>query len=125
MGVVVSSLLLIMEECNVFWLMSSVIEDLLPSHYYNNTLFGAQVQSNILKLIFKSHKVFVSRPQKTMFLNSRPYQVDQAVLLKLVEDNLPDLHAHLTHYGVELNLITLNWFITIFSSVLTPRITLR
>ena len=55
MGVVVSSLLLIMEECNVFWLMSSVIEDLLPSHYYNNTLFGAQVQSNIVELIIKSH----------------------------------------------------------------------
>ena len=68
-------------------------------------------------VFIKTHEIYV------FYL--RPSQVDQAVLLKLVEDNLPDLHAHLTHYGVELNLITLNWFITIFSSVLTPRITLR
>ena len=44
MGVIVGNLLLIMEESEVFWMLSSVIEDLLPLHYYNTSLYGAQVQ---------------------------------------------------------------------------------
>ena len=43
MGVVVSTFLLILEESEVFWLMSCIIEDHLPSHYYNTNLFGIQV----------------------------------------------------------------------------------
>eukprot|EP00116_Pleurobrachia_bachei_P013758 sb/3474020/ len=42
MGVVVSTFLLISEESEVFWLMSCIIEDHLPSHYYNTNLFGIQ-----------------------------------------------------------------------------------
>ena len=43
MGMVVSTLLLILEEGEVFWLLSCIIEDHLPSHYYNTNLFGIQV----------------------------------------------------------------------------------
>ena len=45
MGMVVSTLLLILEEGEVFWLLSCIIEDHLPSHYYNTNLFGIQVIS--------------------------------------------------------------------------------
>lgn len=40
MGVIVASLLLFMEEENVFWMMTSIIEDLLPASYYSSTLIG-------------------------------------------------------------------------------------
>ena len=43
MGMVVSTLLLMLEESEVFWLLSCVIEDHLPSHYYSTNLFGSQV----------------------------------------------------------------------------------
>ena len=52
-------------------------------------------------------------------------QVDQAVLVELVKQYLPDLHDHFEAHNVEINLITLNWFLTLYSAVLAPRITLR
>ena len=51
--------------------------------------------------------------------------MDQAVLVELVKQYLPDLHDHFEAHNVEINLITLNWFLTLYSAVLAPRITLR
>ena len=54
MGMVVSTLLLILEEGEVFWLLSCIIEDHLPSHYYNTNLFGIQV----FRIFFVTLRVF-------------------------------------------------------------------
>lgn len=43
--------------------------------------------------------------------------VDQRVLRSLVEENLPEVHRVLDHFNIELSLITINWFLTAFSSV--------
>ena len=40
MGMIVASLLLFMDEEEVFWLTATIIEDLLPASYYSSTLLG-------------------------------------------------------------------------------------
>jgi hypothetical protein len=42
---IAASLLLFMEEEDVFWMMCTIIEDLLPASYYSSTLIGVQVMS--------------------------------------------------------------------------------
>jgi len=38
MGLIAACLLLLMEEEEAFWLMASIVEDLLPACYYSCTL---------------------------------------------------------------------------------------
>ena len=38
-----ASLLLFVEEEDAFWLMCTVVEDLVPTSYYSSTLIGVQV----------------------------------------------------------------------------------
>ena len=52
-------------------------------------------------------------------------QADQLVLQSLVTTHLPDLAAVLAQHNIELSLISLHWFITIFSSALHIKILLR
>lgn len=40
---IVASLLLFVEEEDAFWLMCTVVEDLVPTSYYSSTLIGVQV----------------------------------------------------------------------------------
>ncbi|KAK4303770.1 hypothetical protein Pmani_024242 [Petrolisthes manimaculis] len=92
-GMVVASLLLFLEEEEAFWLMCTVVEDLLPASYYSSTLLGVQA--------------------------------DQRVLSALVSTYLPGVESVVREHDIEISLITLHWFVTIFSSVLHTRILLR
>jgi len=40
---IVASLLLFVEEEDAFWLMCTIVEDLVPTSYYSSTLIGVQV----------------------------------------------------------------------------------
>lgn len=40
---IVASLLLFVEEEDTFWLMCTIVEDLVPTSYYSSTLIGVQV----------------------------------------------------------------------------------
>jgi len=40
---IAASLLLFMEEEDAFWMLCTIIEDLLPASYYSSTLIGVQV----------------------------------------------------------------------------------
>lgn len=40
LGIIAASLLLFMEEENAFWIMVTIVEDLLPASYYSSTLLG-------------------------------------------------------------------------------------
>ena len=60
-----------------------------------------------------------------VLLSSYVLQVDQAVLGDLMKLYLPTLHTHMSVHNVEISLITLNWFLTLYSAVLAPRILLR
>lgn len=92
-GVIAASLLLIVEEENAFWLMATIVEDLLPASYYSSTLLGIQA--------------------------------DQKVLISLISNYLPDLDVKLKEHDIELSLITLHWFLTLFASVIHIKILLR
>ncbi|KAJ8873633.1 hypothetical protein PR048_024455 [Dryococelus australis] len=92
-GMIAASLLLLMEEEDAFWMMSTIVEDLLPASYYSSTLIGIQA--------------------------------DQRVLRSLISSFLPDVDQALKEHDIELSLITLHWFLTLFASVVHMKILLR
>lgn len=93
MGVIVATLLLFIEEEDTFWLMCTIIEDLVPPSYYSSTLLGVQA--------------------------------DQRVLRQLIVSYLPKLDESLKEHDIELSLITLHWFLTLFASVVDMKVLLR
>lgn len=48
-GMIVAFLLLFLEEEDVFWTMTAIIEDLLPSSYFSTTLLGVQADQRVLR----------------------------------------------------------------------------
>lgn len=52
-------------------------------------------------------------------------QADQKVLISLISNYLPDLDVKLKEHDIELSLITLHWFLTLFASVIHIKILLR
>lgn len=92
-SMIAASLLLFLEEEDAFWMLCTIVEDLLPASYYSTTLAGVQA--------------------------------DQRVLRALVTACLPDLDAVLREHDIELSLITLHWFLTLFASVVPMRVLLR
>ena len=93
MGMIVATLLLIMEEEDAFWMMVAIMEDYSPPTYYSPSLIGVQA--------------------------------DQLVLRGLIASHLPALDTLLQEHDIELSLITLNWFLTLYSSVLHIRLIMR
>lgn len=92
-GVIAASLLLFMEEEDAFWMMATIVEDILPASYYSSTLLGIQA--------------------------------DQRVMQTLISNYLSSIDEVLKKHDIELSLITLNWFITLFSGVVHMKILLR
>ncbi|MCJ1245489.1 hypothetical protein MMC30_002693 [Trapelia coarctata] len=88
MNLITASLLLIMPTAeDAFWILVSIIENILPRHYYDNSL-----------------------------LTSR---ADQQVLRQYVSDLLPGLSAHLDDLGIELEALTFQWFLSLFTDCLS------
>jgi small G protein signaling modulator 3 len=92
-GVIVASLLLILEEEECFWLTATIVEDLLPASYYSSTLLGIQA--------------------------------DQKVLQSLITNYLPSIDETLKQHDIDISLITFQWFLTLFASVVHMKILLR
>ncbi|XP_008551233.1 small G protein signaling modulator 3 homolog [Microplitis demolitor] len=92
-GTMAASLLLLLEEEDAFWMMATIVEDLLPASYYSSTLLGVQA--------------------------------DQKVLRTLIANYLPDIDNVLVQHDIELSLISLHWFLTLFASVVHMKILLR
>lgn len=93
MGTVVASLLLFLEEEDAFWMMSSIIEDILPSSYYSHTLLGVQA--------------------------------DMKVLRQLIATYLPQIDEKFKQTDIEISLVCINWYLTVFSNVFHMKILLR
>jgi hypothetical protein len=93
MGSIVATLLLFCEEEDSFWLMCTIIENLLPASYYSHTLIGLQA--------------------------------DMKVLNALLSIYLPNIFQLFQKYEIELSLICVNWFLTLFSNSLHMRMLLR
>lgn len=92
-GVIIAALLLFMEEEDAFWMMATIVEDILPASYYSSTLLGVQA--------------------------------DQKVMQTLIANYLMAIDETLKCHDIELSLITLHWFLTIFANVVHMKILLR
>lgn len=51
MGMIAASLLLLLEEEDAFWIMVTIVEDLLPASYYSSTLIGRKYEINERKCV--------------------------------------------------------------------------
>lgn len=94
MNLIAANLLLIMPTAeDAFWVLTSMIENILPDGYYSPSL-----------------------------LTSR---ADQVVLRRYVTDILPHLSAHLNRLGIELEALTFQWFLSVFTDCLSAEALFR
>jgi hypothetical protein len=94
MNLIAACLLLIMPTPeDAFWVLTAMIEDILPEHYYDQHL-----------------------------LTSR---ADQSVLRGYVGEILPRLSAHLDELEIELEALTFQWFLSVFTDCLSAEALFR
>lgn len=94
MNLITASLLLIMPSAeDAFWVLTSMIENILPRHYYDNSLLASRA--------------------------------DQQVLRQYVSEILPRLSAHLDELGIELEALTFQWFLSVFTDCLSAEALFR
>ncbi|KAK6225408.1 TBC domain-containing protein [Colletotrichum tabaci] len=87
MNLIVANLLLIMPSAeDAFWILTSIIENILPSGYYDHFLLASRA--------------------------------DQQVLRQYVAEVLPKLSQHLDDLGIELEALTFQWFLSVFTDCL-------
>lgn len=48
---IAASLLLFLEEEDTFWMMCTIVEDILPASYYSSTLAGVQADQRVLRAL--------------------------------------------------------------------------
>ncbi|KAJ5873762.1 uncharacterized protein N7529_002192 [Penicillium soppii] len=88
MNLIAASLLLIMPTAeDAFWILTSMIEIILPEHYYDHGLLASRA--------------------------------DQVVLRQYISELLPKLSAHLEDLGIELEALTFQWFLSVFTDCLS------
>ncbi|KAL9104800.1 MAG: hypothetical protein Q9163_000298 [Psora crenata] len=94
MNLITASLLLIMPTAeDAFWVLTSLIENILPQHYYDHSLLASRA--------------------------------DQQVLREYVAEILPKLSAHLDELGIELEALTFQWFLSVFTDCLSAEALFR
>ena len=94
MNLIAACLLLIMPTPeDAFWVLTAMIEEILPQHYYDQHL-----------------------------LTSR---ADQTVLRSYVSEILPRLSAHLDELEIELEALTFQWFLSVFTDCLSAEALFR
>ncbi|XP_031417027.1 small G protein signaling modulator 3 isoform X2 [Clupea harengus] len=93
-GMVVSCLLLFMEEEDALWMMCALIEDLLPPSYFSSTLLGVQTDQRVLRQLIvqylprldrllQEHDIELSLITLHWFLTSFASVVDIRILLRV------------------------------------------
>ncbi|XP_020776437.1 small G protein signaling modulator 3 isoform X1 [Boleophthalmus pectinirostris] len=93
-GMVVSCLLLFLEEEDVLWMMCALIEDLLPPSYFSSTLLGVQTDQRVLRQLIvqylpdldrllQDHDIELSLITLHWFLTSFASVVDIRLLLRI------------------------------------------
>jgi hypothetical protein len=94
MNMITASLLLIMPTAeDAFWVLTSMVENILPRHYYDLSLLASRA--------------------------------DQQVLRQYVTEILPKLSAHLDELGIELEALTFQWFLSVFTDCLSAEALFR
>ena len=94
MNLIAASLLLVMPTAeDAFWLLTTIIEHVLPQNYYDHSLLASRA--------------------------------DQQVLRQYVAEVLPKLSAHLDELGIELEALTFQWFLSVFTDCLSAEALFR
>ncbi|MCJ1275886.1 hypothetical protein MMC21_003691 [Puttea exsequens] len=94
MNLITANLLLVMPTAeDAFWVLTSLIEHILPPNYYDHSLLASRA--------------------------------DQKVLRQYVTDILPRLSAHLNALGIELEALTFQWFLSVFTDCLSAEALFR
>ncbi|CAG8973824.1 hypothetical protein HYALB_00005569 [Hymenoscyphus albidus] len=94
MNLITACLLLIMPTAeDAFWVLASIIENILPQGYYDHSLLASRA--------------------------------DQQVLRQYVTEILPKLSAHLDDLSIELEALTFQWFLSVFTDCLSAEALFR
>ncbi|KAI9836442.1 MAG: hypothetical protein M1819_001473 [Sarea resinae] len=94
MNLITGCLLLVMPTAeDAFWLLTSMIENILPQNYYDHSLLASRA--------------------------------DQHVLRQYVAELLPRLSAHLDELSIELEALTFQWFLSVFTDCLSAEALFR
>lgn len=94
MNLIAGCLLLIMPTAeDAFWVLTSIIENILPQGYYDQSLLASRA--------------------------------DQQVLRRYVAEILPRLSLHLEDLSVELEALTFQWFLSVFTDCLSAEALFR
>jgi hypothetical protein len=94
MNLITACLLLIMPTAeDAFWVLTSIIENILPQGYYDHSLLASRA--------------------------------DQQVLRQYVAEILPKLSAHLDELSIELEALTFQWFLSVFTDCLSAEALFR
>ncbi|XP_058287786.1 small G protein signaling modulator 3 isoform X3 [Hylobates moloch] len=93
-GMVAACLLLFLEEEDAFWMMSAIIEDLLPASYFSTALLGVQTDQRVLRhlivqylprldKLLQEHDIELSLITLHWFLTAFASVVDIKLLLRI------------------------------------------
>ncbi|XP_051742598.1 small G protein signaling modulator 3 isoform X2 [Ctenopharyngodon idella] len=93
-GMVVSCLLLFLEEEDALWMMCALIEDMLPPSYFSSTLLGVQTDQRVLRQLIvqylprldqllQEHDIELSLITLHWFLTAFASVVDIRILLRI------------------------------------------
>ncbi|KAH8816242.1 rab-GTPase-TBC domain-containing protein [Xylogone sp. PMI_703] len=94
MNLITACLLLIMPTAeDAFWVLTSIIENILPQGYYDHSLLASRA--------------------------------DQQVLRQYVAEILPRLSLHLDSLSIELEALTFQWFLSVFTDCLSAEALFR
>ncbi|KAI9170868.1 TBC domain-containing protein [Paramyrothecium foliicola] len=94
MNLIAANLLLIMPSAeDAFWILTSIVENILPQGYYDHSLLSSRA--------------------------------DQQVLRQYVSTVLPKLSAHLDSLAIELEALTFQWFLSVFTDCLSAEALFR
>ena len=94
MNQIAACLLLIMPSSEeTFWVLTSMIENIMPAKYYDHSLLASRA--------------------------------DQTVLRQYVSEILPSLASHFEALGIELEALTFQWFLAIFTDCLSAEALFR
>lgn len=94
MNLITANLLLITPSAEeAFWILASIVENILPQGYYDHSLIASRA--------------------------------DQQVLRQYVSTVLPKLSAHLESLSIELEALTFQWFLSVFTDCLSAEALFR
>ncbi len=114
MNFVAALLLLTASEADVFWMLVTLVQDVLPARFYDRTMLGATVELDLLGApppLRPHHRLF-------SVLNAPAPGL-------LIERELPEAAAHLHGLGVMQHSFTAPWIICMYLNVLPVETTLR